>query len=349
MSSRVLITGGAGFIGSNLAVHLLKDHDTHIIIYDNLSRRGAQLNIERLLEAHRDRVKIVKGDVRNLEMLKKAMKDVSIVFHAAAQVAVTTSITDPVTDFQVNATGTLNVLEAIRQCQSNAILFYTSTNKVYGDNVNAICITEKASRYEFSDMKFKEGVPEEFPTDADEHTPYGCSKYVGDLYVRDYAIIYGLKTITFRMSCIYGPRQYGTEDQGWVAHFVISSILGVPLTIYGDGKQVRDILYIDDLLRAFDMAIEHINKTGGQTYNIGGGPQNTISLLELLQHIEPLLGRHINYSFGNWRLGDQKAYYSNIGKAKRDFLWEPKISKEEGILNLFHWVLDNREILKTIR
>jgi len=344
----VLITGGAGFIGSNLAAHLLTSQDTFVTIYDNLSRRGAQLNIEWLLKAHQKRVRIVKGEIWDLEMLTGAMKDVYLVFHTAAQVAVTTSIADPVTDFRVNATGTLNVLEAVRRCHTNPILVYTSTNKVYGNNVNAISVMEKASRYEFSDMKYREGIPEEFPTDANEHTPYGCSKYAGDLYVRDYEAVYGLKTITFRMSCIYGPRQYGTEDQGWVAHFIISSILGKPLTIYGDGKQVRDILYIDDLLRAFDMAIEYINKTRGQAYNIGGGAQNTISLLELLRHIEDLLGRPINYSFDDWRPGDQKVYYSNISRTKRDFLWEPKISKEKGIRKLFHWVLDNKEMLKTI-
>ena len=227
-------------------------------------------------------------------------------------------------------------------CNTNPTMIYTSTNKVYGDNVNDIPLIEKETRYEFSDKNFKNGIPENFPTDANEHTPYGCSKYVGDLYMKDYYQVFGLKTVTFRMSCIYGQRQFGNEDQGWVAHFLISTFFKKPLVIYGDGKQVRDILFIDDLVKAFELTCKNIDKTKGESYNIGGGVNNTISLIELLSFLEEL-GLETKYTFDKWRSGDQKVYISDIRKAKK-FDWQPQISPNEGITRLFNWVKKNKHL-----
>jgi len=229
-------------------------------------------------------------------------------------------------------------LESARQNNNDPIIIFCSTNKVYGNNVNIIPITEKDKRYEFSEPQFIDGIPEDFSTDANEHTPYGSSKYAADVFMRDFSAVYGMKTVTFRCSCIYGIRQFGNEDQGWVAHFTISSILKKPIIMYGDGKQVRDILFVDDLVRAFDTASERINKTKGQAFNIGGGPKNTISLLELIYLLEKLTGNKIKFTFDGWRPFDQKVYISDIKKAKKTFGWEPKITKEQGIKKLFDWI-----------
>jgi CDP-paratose 2-epimerase len=340
---KILITGGAGFVGCNLADYFLKK-GSEVVVFDNLSRKGTEKNLKWLKANHKKGLSFIKGDVRNFKSLLKACKDVDAIFHTAAQVAVTTSLKNPREDFEINALGTFNVLEAARKSSSNPILIYTSSNKIYGNNVNKIRLIEKKTRYEFADKKYKNGIPEDFPTDANEHTPYGCSKYAAEIYVRDYGAIYGLRTTTFRMSCIYGLRQFGNEDQGWVAHFIISSVLNKPITIYGDGKQVRDILFIDDLARAFDLACKNVEKTKQQVYNIGGGVKNTISLLELIEFLEKLIGRKIDYRFSDWRPFDQKVYISSIDKAKKDFGWEPKISKEEGIRKLFDWVNENKKL-----
>ena len=338
---KVLITGGAGFIGSNLSNYYLnKGHE--VTVFDNLSRRGTEKNLEWLRTNHKKNLSFIKNDIRNFDSLLNATKDVDMILHTAAQVAVTTSIKNPREDFEINALGTFNVLEAARRSDNNPILVFTSTNKVYGDNVNKIPIAEKETRYEFIDSKYIKGVHEDFPTDANEHTPYGSSKYAADIYVRDFYTIYRLKTVTFRMSCIYGTRQFGNEDQGWVAYFVISSFFKKPIVIYGDGKQVRDVLYIDDLVRAYELACQNIEKTKGKVYNIGGGIKNTLSLLELLNLLRSF-GFDTKYSFNNWRSADQKVYISDIKKAN-EFGWEPKIKPEEGVKKLLEWVKENKRL-----
>jgi len=337
----ILITGGCGFVGTNLADYFLKKGN-QVVLFDNLSRKGVDKNLEWLRTIHKKELKFVKGDVRNFDQVLSNVKDIDIIFHCSAQVAVTNSVNDPREDFDINALGTFNILEASRNSNTDPIIIYTSTNKVYGNNVNSIPITEKETRYEFADPKFNNGIPENFPTDANEHTPYGCSKYAGDLYIRDYHKIFGLKTIAFRMSCIYGTRQFGNEDQGWVAHFIISSFLNRPLIIFGDGKQVRDILFIDDLVKAFELTCQNIKKTKGKAYNIGGGPENTISLLELLKNLQEL-GLNPKYTFDKWRPGDQKVYISDIRKTN-EFKWKPKISPEEGLRKLFTWIKENKRL-----
>ncbi|GFP28512.1 NAD-dependent epimerase/dehydratase family protein, partial [Candidatus Hakubella thermalkaliphila] len=233
--------------------------------------------------------------------------------------------------------------EAMRETNSQAILLYASTNKVYGD-LKSVGIQEVDSRYVLKDLP--EGISENQPLDF--YSPYGCSKGAADQYVRDYARIYGLKTVVFRQSCIYGQRQFGMEDQGWVAWFAIAAVFGKPITICGDGKQVRDVLFIDDLLEAFDRVVEHNETVQGQVYNIGGGPQNSISLLELLGLLEDLLGRRIRHSFSDWRPGDQLVFISNNGKARRDFGWEPKVSVQDGVERLLRWVERNKELFEEV-
>ena len=339
---RILIIGGCGFVGSNISNHFLQNGDD-LIVYDNLSRKGVEKNLKWLRQISKNKIKFIDGDIRNFELLKNSIDNVDVIFHTAAQVAVTTAINNPAEDFQINALGTFNILEATRQSKNDPVVIYTSTNKVYGNNVNSIPLIEKKTRYEFGDKKFKNGIPETFPVDADEHTPYGCSKYAADLYVRDYSAVYDMKTVAFRMSCIYGFRQFGTEDQGWLAHFIISSIMGRPIKIYGDGKQVRDILFIDDLVHAFETVVSKINKTKGKAYNIGGGTNNSISLLELISILEKLNSK-IDFSFDDWRPFDQKVYISDIRKAERDFNWYPKTTKESGIRKLFTWVNSNKSL-----
>jgi CDP-paratose 2-epimerase len=339
---RILITGGLGFIGSNLSQFLLSTSDYEIIIYDNMSRKNVSKNRDWLREHNgTNRLKIVKGDLGDFEGLKKSARDVEKIYHIAGQVAVTNSVLDPIIDFRTNAWGTLNVLEVARQLNTDPSLILTSTSKVYGA-LEDIKIVEKKFRYDFENCSY--GISEDMKIDP--NSPYGCSKFCADAYFQDYYRIYGLKTVVFRMSCIYGYRQFGTEDQGWIAHFIISSLFNKKLTIYGDGKQIRDILFIQDLVNGFQMASKNISTTKGQVYNIGGGPKNTISLLELIELVETLLNRKINYGYNDWRPGDQKVYYSNTAKASRDFGWEPEISKEEGVKNLFEWVSNNRQLFK---
>ena len=341
MKSKVIITGGAGFIGSNLTEHWLSK-ECQVTVFDNLSRPGggAKKNIEYLLNKYKGNpsFEFVLGDVRNLEQLKKAMKDVDTVMHVAAQTAMTTSIEDPVGDFETNARGTFNVLEAAASSGSDPIVIYTSTNKVYGDLTRKpVKLVEKEKRWDFVNEEYLEGIDEDYPLDFEG--PYGCSKGVGDAYCLDYARTFGLKTVVFRMSGIYGMGQHPTEDQGWVALFIRRAIEKKPITIYGDGKQVRDILFITDLLEAFDQAMKNIEHTKGQAYNIGGGRGNSISILELLEFLEKDLAiKPSEVSFGPWRLADQKLYISNTQRAKREFGWEPKVSKEEGIKRLYEWM-----------
>ena len=339
-SLKVLITGGAGFIGSNLVDHLLGE-GYQVTAYDNLSRRGARKNAAWLKEKYGQKFKLITEDIRNYSVLLNAVDNHDLVYHLAAQVAVTTSIKNPREDFEINALGTLNVLEAVREVGGDPIVIYSSTNKVYGEMADSR-LTEGPTRYQYADTI--NGVPESRLLDF--YSPYGCSKGIGDQYFIDYARIYGLKTVVFRQSCVYGTRQFGNEDQGWIAHFLISAVLGKPITIYGDGKQLRDVLYVSDVIKAFEMAANHITSTSGQAYNIGGGPENTISLLELINYLESKTKRKIKYSFQNRRPGDQIVYVSNISKAKRDFGWSPTIPVKDGLDRLFDWVTQNRHLFE---
>lgn len=337
---KTLITGGAGFIGSNLA-HRLLSKGQEVVIYDNLARRGTEKNIAWLRENHGEAFQLVRGDIRDAQRLEKVVGEVDLIYHLAAQVAVTSSVLDPREDFEINALGTLNVLEAARGCKNEPIVVFTSTNKVYG-TLESIEVVDKGSRYDFANI---EGVSESYPLDF--HSPYGCSKGAADQYVRDYARIYGLPTVVFRMSCIYGPRQFGNEDQGWLAHFLISSLLGHPITIYGDGKQVRDILYIDDLLDAFESAVEQVEAARGQVYNMGGGRENTISVwVEFKEILAELLGHSVEAEFSDWRPGDQQVYISDISKAHQELAWTPQVSVREGTKRLFDWVTSHRNLFE---
>jgi CDP-paratose 2-epimerase len=337
-----LITGGAGFIGCNLADHFLSK-GKKVIVFDNFSRKGVEKNIEWLKERHsNENLEVIKADiVKNQKELIEAVKKVESVFHLAAQVAVTTSVENPRKDFEDNALGTLNVLEAIRGFNNEAILIFSSTNKVYG-SLEDLKIRDVGERYELID--FPNGIPESQAVDF--HSPYGCSKGTADQYVRDYARIYGLKTVVFRQSCIYGERQLGSFDQGWIAWISLSALIGKPIRIDGTGKQVRDVLYIKDLVNAFEMASNKINKTRGKIFNIGGGPKNTLSLLELISFLEKRFNKKLEYSFHDWRPGDQKVYISDISKAEKEFDWSPKTSVNEGLNKLINWLEENRELFK---
>lgn len=337
---KILVIGGAGFIGCNLAKRFL-DKGREVVVFDNFSRKGSEKNLEWLKES-KGKLEVVRADIRtDQKELERCAQDAEAIYHLAAQVAVTTSVTDPREDFEINALGTFNVLEAARKAKNDAVLIFASTNKVYGKMEN-VKVGERNGRYEYSDLK--NGIAENFPLDF--HSPYGCSKGAGDQYVRDYARIYGMKNVVLRQSCIYGPRQFGIEDQGWVAWFCIASALGKPITIYGDGKQIRDVLHVADLTDAFELATEKINKTNGRIYNIGGGPKNTMSLLELVSYIEDSLGIKIDASYDDWRPGDQKVFVSNINKAKEEFGWEPKIEVKQGVQKLIQWVSENKNLFE---
>jgi CDP-paratose 2-epimerase len=338
MSQNYLITGGAGFIGSNYVSRLLQRGEK-VTVFDNLSRAGARLNLEWLRETYGDRgFKLVTADVRDAEAIRSAAAEADVIVHLAAQVAVTTSVTHPREDFEINAQGTFNVLEAARASRRNPAFLYASTNKVYG-GMEDVVIAEDENRYFYKD--FPQGMSEE--RFLDFHSPYGCSKGCGDQYVRDYHRIYGLQSLVYRQSCIYGTRQYGIEDQGWVAWFVIAALTGRPITVYGDGKQVRDILFIEDLLDAYDAGIKNIGRVAGQVYNIGGGANKVISVWKQFgPMLEKLLGREIPVSWGDWRPGDQKVYISDIGKAQKELGWAPKIGVQEGVRRLFDWVQASR-------
>jgi CDP-paratose 2-epimerase len=337
MSKTFLITGGAGFIGSNYVSRLLQRGEK-VIVYDILSRNGSRKNIEWLRELYgRDAFQLIIEDIRNENKIAEMAQNADVIVHLAAQVAVTTSVTHPREDFEINALGTFNVLEAARLSKKKPILIYASTNKVYG-GMEDIRVRETSSRYEYADLPF--GISEEVPLDF--HSPYGCSKGSGDQYVRDYARIFGLKTVVFRQSCIYGTRQFGVEDQGWVAWFVIAAAAGRKMTIYGDGKQVRDLLFVDDLLDAYDLAVAKIKTVSGKVYNLGGGPANILSVwAEFQPMLEKLIGRPLKVDTANWRPGDQRIYVSDIRKAAADIGWTPKVGVEQGIQILYEWVKTN--------
>jgi len=314
---RVLISGGAGFLGVNAAAHLIKE-GWHVTLLDNLSRPGTERNLKWLITRYPNRVTFIKEDVRNASALAEHVRDQDAVLHLAGQVAVTTSLVDPDTDFDVNARGTLNMLEAVRAHNHDAPFVFSSTNKVYGklDKNNSAC---------------KETQPLDF------HSPYGCSKGAADQYVRDYARCFDMNTVVLRQSCIYGAHQYGTEDQGWVAHFVHSILKDRGLTIYGDGTQVRDLLDARDLSALYSIVIDKIGITRGEVYNVGGGPENQRNLLEVIDQIGELTGKKPEYKFADWREGDQAYYVSDITKAKWDLGWEPKFDFDHGLRDLIAW------------
>ena len=340
MTRNYLITGGAGFIRSNY-VHRLVQRGENVTIYDNFSRGGAQRNLEWLSNSFgQGAFNVIVADVREAAKIAEAAPQADVVVHLAGQVAVTTSVVDPRDDFESNAIGTFNTLEAARLSGRNPIFLYSSTNKVYG-GMEDVEIMEEPTRWRYKDLV--DGCPETQPLDF--HSPYGCSKGTGDQYVRDYSRIYGLRSVVLRQSCIYGPRQFGIEDQGWVAWFIIAAVTGRPITIYGDGKQVRDILNVEDLLNAYDAAIEKIDIASGKVYNMGGGPQNVMSIwAEFGPILERLLGYTIEVARGDWRPGDQKVFYADIRKAEQELGWKPTIGVEEGIHRLFDWVKENREL-----
>ena len=341
---KILITGGAGFIGINAADYFLK-RGFELIILDNFSRKGGKENIEWLKKKHNSNLIVIKVDVRyGQKKLENIIKKVNIVLHLAGQVAVTSSVENPRDDFESNTLGTFNLLEATRLSGSNPIFIYSSTNKVYG-GLDDLKIIETESRYKFKNLPI--GIPETRALDF--HSPYGCSKGAAEQYVRDYARIYGLNTIVFRQSCIYGRRQFGIEDQGWIAWFIIALTLGKKITIFGNGKQVRDLLYIDDLLDAYFMGSKNIEKTRGQIYNIGGGVKNTISIwFELKPVLEKLFKKEINISTLNTRPGDQPIFISDIRKAKKDFGWEPKVDVKMGIEKLYVWIQENKSMFQKL-
>ena len=339
MANDILITGGAGFIGVNTAAYYLS-RGRNVVVWDNFSRVGSEANAQWLRATFGDRVTVLRGDVRGLDQrFQEAVERSAAVFHLAAQVAVTTSVTGPREDFEVNALGTFNVLESVRLSHARPAVIYASTNKVYG-KMSGVRVEEHGTRYAYADLPL--GVPEEFPLDF--YSPYGCSKGAGDQYVIDYARIFGLRTVCFRQSCIYGPHQFGVEDQGWLAWFAIRALQGKPVTIFGDGKQVRDVLYVDDLVRAYDSALTHIDRTSGRAYNIGGGPQKTLSLLELIAMLDERTGRRMRYDLHEWRPGDQRVYVSDIRRASNDFGWEPRTTPAEGVSLLCDWLMTQRQI-----
>lgn len=336
---RILVTGGAGFIGSNLT-HALRARGDDVVIFDNLERPGSERNLAWLHSHHGD-LSLVHGDIRDAAALVAATADVDAVVHLAGQVAVTTSVHNPRADFEVNALGTFNVLEAARAAAKPPIVLYASTNKVYG-GMEDTTIIETPSRYAYADLP--RGIPETQPVDF--HSPYGCSKGAGDQYVRDYHRIYGLRTLVFRQSAIYGPRQFGVEDQGWLAHFVIATHLGRSISIYGDGKQVRDILYIDDLVDAYTIALDRIDDVAGRIYNIGGGADRTIAIWsEFVLLLRELAGREIaEPRFDAWRPGDQRVAILDTTRAEADLDWHPKVEVADGVQRLWHWVAANRAL-----
>ncbi|MBI3802771.1 MAG: NAD-dependent epimerase/dehydratase family protein [Nitrospirae bacterium] len=332
----VLITGGAGFIGTNLA-HRLLEQGRSVIVFDNLSRAGVEENLQWLRKQHHAGLEVEIEDIRNLIALRRSVARAGAVFHFAAQVAVTTSLTEPIHDFEVNARGTLNLLEAIRAQPEPPSLLFTSTNKVYGA-LEDLPLRNAAKRYAPQESTIRaHGVGEDRPLHF--HSPYGCSKGAADQYVLDYARTYGLPAVVFRMSCIYGPHQFGTEDQGWVAHFLIRAIENETITLYGDGKQVRDLLFIEDLVDAFLAVEERIDFLSGEAFNIGGGPANAISLLELVEQIGALRGKKPSVQLDAWRRADQRYYVSDTRKFQAATGWVPRTDVEKGIEALHEWLL----------
>jgi len=341
----VLIFGGAGFIGSNLAHALLTQTDAKVHIFDNLSRAGVHHNLEwlRKTAGAPGRLQVTVGDVRDARLVERSVSHANEIYHFAAQVAVTTALADPRLDFEVNLGGTFNVLDAARRSGNRPFILFTSTNKVYGDLGLGLPVIS-GKRYAIPGHK---GTSESQPLDF--HSPYGCSKGAADQYVRDFGRIYSLPTVVFRMSCVAGPRQFGTEDQGWVAHFVYSALQGQPVVIYGDGRQVRDVLCVEDLIRAFDAVHQNIETTGTEVYNVGGGLQNSVSLLELMDEIESLTGHRLECVMDERRPGDQLLYVTDNSKIQRDTGWKPEIGLKKTVYLLREFWEQNHNVLTTRR
>ncbi len=333
----VVITGGAGFIGVNAAEAFIRD-GWHVIVFDNLSRKGTDLNLRYLRQKFPAECEFVQGDVRyDHYALLHAVGRAELVLHLAAQVAVTTSIVRPIEDFEINARGTFNMLEAVRESGNRPMVIYSSTNKVYGGMPDVVCV-KSDTRYSFRD--FPQGIAEDRPLDF--HSPYGCSKGAADQYVHDYGRIYDIPTVVFRQSCIYGQRQFGVEDQGWVAWFSIAALLERPITIYGDGLQIRDLLHVDDLVAAYKAAVNRPEKSAGNIFNMGGGPTRTLSLVELLAFLEKRLEKKIPVGHAEPRAGDQPVFVADIRKAEGELGWRPMIDPLPGIGLLIDWILQNR-------
>lgn len=328
----VLITGGCGFIGTNLALDRLRRGDT-VQVLDNCSRAGTERNRAHLEGLGAASLDLVEGDIRDAALVARLAAEADVIFHLAAQVAVTGSVLDPRTDFEINALGTLNVLEGARLSGRRPTVVYASTNKVYG-GLEDVAVEPSPLRYVLPALP--DGVPESRAVDF--HSPYGCSKGAADLYTIDYSRIYGIPTVVFRQSCIYGPWQYGNEDQGWIAHFLIRALRGEPITLYGDGRQVRDVLFIDDLLALYDAAIGVPDRVAGRAYNIGGGPAFTVSLLEFVQHLRDAEGLEPEVSHGDWRPGDQRVYISDVRRAQADLAWDPTTTLTDGTRRLREWL-----------
>ncbi|HWS24493.1 MAG TPA: SDR family NAD(P)-dependent oxidoreductase [Anaerolineales bacterium] len=338
MEKSYLITGGAGFIGSNLARKYLTQ-GKEITIFDNLSRSGSQRNLAWLRSMFGEKsFHLIQADVRDEKAVNQAVIGKDVIVHLAGQVAVTTSVVNPREDMEINVLGTFNVLEAARKFGKDPIVLYASTNKVYG-GMDDVPVTLRNNRWEYENLPF--GASEHQPLDF--HSPYGCSKGTGDQYARDYFRIYGLRTVVFRQSCIYGPRQFGVEDQGWVAWMVIAASTNRPITIFGDGKQIRDLLHVDDLIRGYELAISKIELAQGQVFNVGGGPANTLSVWsELGPMLSRLLNKPINVAYSDWRPGDQRVFVADIRKASQILGWEPLIGVSEGVESLIKWVQENK-------
>lgn len=331
----ILITGGAGFVGTNLAQRLL-EAGTRVRILDSLARAGSEQNIDWLQARFAPQLEFVRADVRDQAAVAAALDGIEHVFHLAAQVAVTTSLFDPHTDFAINAQGTLNVLEAARARARPPSIVYSSTNKVYGV-LSDIDVQPAGKRYMPTDAQLDaRGISERRPLDF--HSPYGCSKGAAEQYVLDYSRSFGLRTVVLRMSCIYGPHQHGNEDQGWVAHFARRALADEPVTVYGDGLQVRDVLFVTDLVDAFERARRQVDALSGQAFNIGGGPANTTSILELIERIERLTNRSLRTSFDLWRVGDQRYYVSDIRRFCAATAWMPHTDLTMGLKTLCEWL-----------
>ena len=334
-SRPVLVTGGAGFIGSNIADRLASEgHDVRV--YDALSRPGVENNLEWLQARHGDRIQPVIADIRDEALLAEAARDVKAVFHMAAQVAVTTSLVDPRDDFEINLCGTVNILDALRARADGTPLIFASTNKVYGDLIDLDFEVEDDSYVPTDSDVRAHGIGESRPLDF--HTPYGCSKGAADQYVLDYARSFGVPTAVLRMSCIYGQRQMGTEDQGWVAHFLIRALEGKGITLYGDGRQVRDILDVSNAVEAYLSAWRNIDRVSGRAFNLGGGPSNAVSLRQLVAYISQLLGRDVPVTYSDWRAGDQRYFVADTRSARLTLGLTPEVPWRDGVEALAAWL-----------
>ena len=339
----VVITGGAGFIGVNAAERFIHD-GWHVILFDNLSRKGTDLNLRYLQQKYPNECEFLFGDIRfDYFSLLHAVGRAELVLHLAAQVAVTTSITRPAEDFEINARGTFNVLEAVRESGNKPLVIYASTNKVYG-SMTDLAYVKDATRWRFLDCP--DGIAEDRPLDF--HSPYGCSKGSADQYVHDYGRIYDIPSVVFRQSCIYGQRQFGVEDQGWLAWFLIAALLERPITVYGDGLQLRDLLHVDDLVAAYKRAAEDPARAAGAIYNIGGGPSRTLSLVELLAFLEERLAKKIPVNHAEPRAGDQPVFVADIRKIERELQWRPTIDPPEGVQSLIEWITANRQDVERV-